>query len=70
MLKVTNEQVTPAKPHIIDSLLADYDDVFGELHCLPLSRSLEHQINLIPNAKPFKLALYRYSHVKKLEIEK
>ncbi|XP_027060831.1 uncharacterized protein [Coffea arabica] len=54
----------------LDALIADYKDVFGEPKSLPPSRDCDHQIPLIPNAKPFKLAPYRYPHNQKNEIEK
>ncbi|XP_027169598.1 uncharacterized protein LOC113769341 [Coffea eugenioides] len=54
----------------LDALLADYKDVFGEPKSLPPSRNCDHHIPLVPNAKPFKLAPYRYPHNQKNEIEK
>ncbi|XP_071902780.1 uncharacterized protein [Coffea arabica] len=57
-------------PNILEPLLIEFQDVFSEPKQLPPTRSFDHQIPLKIDAKPFKLALYRYPHVQKTEIEK
>ena len=54
----------------LGALLKDYKDVFGEPRSLPPSRNCDHQIPLVPNVKPFKIAPYRYPHNQKNEIER
>ena len=54
----------------LGTLLEDYKIVFGEPQSLPPPRNYDHQISLVPNAKPFKLAPYRYPHNQKNEIER
>ncbi|XP_027166082.1 uncharacterized protein LOC113766055 [Coffea eugenioides] len=49
---------------------AQSQDVFSEPKQLPPKRSFDHQIPLKADAKPFKLAPYRYPYVQKTEIEK
>lgn len=57
-------------PELLFALLSEFEDVFGEPQSLPSIRSLDHQIPLKPDSKPFKIAPYRYPHVSKNEIEK
>ncbi|XP_071900942.1 uncharacterized protein [Coffea arabica] len=45
-------------------------DIFKEPTSLPPVRELDHQIPLMPDAKPFKINPYRYPHMQKSEIER
>ncbi|KAG8363516.1 hypothetical protein BUALT_Bualt19G0030600 [Buddleja alternifolia] len=53
----------------ISALLTQFQDVFSEPKCLPLSRSIEHQITLIPHTVPKKQFPYRCPYSHKAEIE-
>lgn len=57
------EQVT--LPDGVSQLLAQFSDIFALPKSLPPNRSLDHQIPLHPEAKPFKLKPYRYPHSQK-----
>ena len=57
-------------PKTLTQLLAQYDDIFAAPTTLPPNRSLNHQIPLKPDAKPFKIRPYRYPHRQKTEIER
>ena len=69
MIRVQHNQVTPV-PKSITQLLGQYQDIFKEPTSLPPVRELDHQIPLIPDAKPFKINPYRYPHMQKSEIER
>ncbi|XP_027170509.1 uncharacterized protein LOC113770289 [Coffea eugenioides] len=75
-LKINEDQVCTVTQldtgfqHSLGTLLEDYKIVFGEPQSLPPPRNCDHQISLVPNAKPFKLAPYRYPHNQKNEIER
>lgn len=56
-------------PSEISQLLVRFSDVFALPKSLPPNRALDHQIPLLPEAKPFKLKPYRYPHSQKAEIE-
>jgi len=51
-------------------LLHTYKDVFEVSRGLPPNRSHDHNIPLLPNAKPVKVKPYRYPHSQKEQIEK
>ncbi|KAL2230686.1 UNVERIFIED_CONTAM: Transposon Ty3-G Gag-Pol polyprotein [Sesamum indicum] len=51
-------------------LLQQYKDVFQEPKSLPPERSIEHSIELLPEAIPKKQYPYRYAYGQKTEIEK
>jgi hypothetical protein len=51
-------------------LLAKYQHLFVKPHGLPPKRSVDHAIELIPGALPFRLRPYRYTPQQKDEIEK
>jgi hypothetical protein len=57
-------------PDIIKQLLAKYQHLFVKPHGLPPKRSVDHAIELIPGALPFRLRPYRYTPQQKDEIEK
>ncbi|KAJ4784848.1 polyprotein [Rhynchospora pubera] len=51
-------------------LIDEYAMLFEEPTELPPKRAIDHQIPLIPEAKPINLRPYRHSYFQKLEIEK
>ncbi|KAJ3698219.1 hypothetical protein LUZ61_001924 [Rhynchospora tenuis] len=53
----------------LKEVLNQYAELFEEPKGLPPKRSIDHQIPLIPGAKPVNLRPYRYSYFQKLEIE-
>lgn len=53
----------------LQELLGEFQEVFQEPKGLPPVRGCEHEITLVPNAAPVKLAAYRYSHDQKNVIE-
>lgn len=55
---------------LIDELLADFKDLFVEPKALPPNRTLDHAINLKPNAEPINVRSYRYPPIQKTEIER
>jgi transposase InsO family protein len=57
-------------PYLYQSLIQDYIKVFAVPSSLPPKRSMDHQIHLVPEAKPVCCRPYRYSHYQKEEIEK
>ena len=54
----------------IHTLLTKYSSLFQPLSNLPPSRATDHSINLIPNAAPVNVRLYRYPYFQKQEIER
>jgi hypothetical protein len=61
---------TTASSSLLDELLADFDDVFGEPHGLPPSRSRDHSITLMPGKPPVAVRPYRYPTLHKDELER
>jgi hypothetical protein len=61
---------TTASSSLLEELLADFDDVFGEPHGLPPSRSRDHNITLMPGKPPVAVRLYRYPALHKDERER
>jgi hypothetical protein len=61
---------TTASSSLLDELLADFDDVFGEPHGLPPSRSRDHSITLMPGKPPVAVRPYRYPALHKDELER
>lgn len=53
----------------IHSILTEFQSVFSEPAFLPLFRTHNHVISLLPNSKPPNIRLYRYPHSQKTEIE-
>ncbi|KAJ4821432.1 polyprotein [Rhynchospora pubera] len=51
-------------------ILQNYAQLFEEPTTLPPHRKIDHQIQLLPNAKPINLRPYRQSYYQKLEVEK
>ncbi|XP_019170443.1 PREDICTED: uncharacterized protein LOC109166012 [Ipomoea nil] len=51
-------------------ILQEYQEIFDEPKGLPPSRSLDHEIPLIPGSKPVHSKPYRYSYLQKNAIEK
>ena len=54
----------------VEQLLAEFEDVFLEPKSLPPHRTLDHEINLLPNSVPINVKPYRYPYFQKGEIEK
>jgi Reverse transcriptase (RNA-dependent DNA polymerase) len=54
----------------IQQVLNEVTDVFQQPKEMPLCRSIDHQVPLLPLAKPVNLRPYRYSYFQKLESEK
>jgi RNase H-like domain found in reverse transcriptase/Reverse transcriptase (RNA-dependent DNA polymerase)/Retroviral aspartyl protease/Integrase zinc binding domain len=54
----------------LQELLESFAQLFVEPTQLPPKRSIDHQIQLKPDAKPVNMRPYRFSHFQKLEIEK
>lgn len=54
----------------LQSLLTEYDDVFGELKELPPKRPIAHVIPLEPGAKPIFKNMYRLTPKEKAEVER
>ncbi|XP_027093589.2 uncharacterized protein [Coffea arabica] len=69
MVKVHNGQVTSV-PNSLTDLLAEYEDIFADPKTLPPSRAHDREIPLRADARPFKIAPYRYPHSQKTEIER
>ena len=67
---LAGDQVNAPDRNALDSLLGEHNDVFEGPKKLPPMRSCNHHIPRVPNAKPFKLAPYRYPHNQKNEIGK
>lgn len=57
-------------PPEIDQVIAEFKERFDELQGLPPHRQFDHNIPLLPNAKPVTKKPYRYSPQQKNEIEK
>lgn len=54
----------------ITEILEDYLDIFVEPTSLPLLRSHDHQIPLVPRASPTNVRPYRYPYIQKSEIKR
>ncbi|KAJ3705864.1 hypothetical protein LUZ61_009569 [Rhynchospora tenuis] len=54
----------------LEELIEGYSQLFEEPVGLPPKRAIDHQIPLVPEAKPVNQRPYRYSYFQKLEIEK
>lgn len=54
----------------LEKILAEFDDIFQEPTDLPLMRSCDHRICLLPGTDPVVVRPYRYPHFQKDEIEK
>lgn len=67
--KAENQEPALELPGLISDLLVQYKKVFDMPQTLPPTRSVDHEIPLVPDAKPFKLKPYRYPHSQKTEIE-
>jgi hypothetical protein len=61
---------TTASSSLLEELLEDFDDVFGEPHDLSPSRSRDHNITLMPGASPVAVRPYRYPALHKDELER
>ncbi|WVZ13617.1 hypothetical protein V8G54_011183 [Vigna mungo] len=66
-----NTQIAPTH-HMpqIATLLHKYSQLFQKPTSLPPSRSMDHQIHLLPDSSPVSVRPYRYPHFQKAEIEK
>lgn len=68
---MTPEQpAQPLCPPEIQKLLQQFDDVFAPPTGLPPVRACDHQIPLVPGAKPVYIRPYRYAPALKDEIER
>ena len=56
-------------PPAVQEILAKHKQVFTEPDKLPPHRSFDHQIPLLPGAKPINVKPYRYNPMQKTEIE-
>jgi hypothetical protein len=56
-------------PSKLQQLLSDYTDVFVIPQGLPPPRECDHQIQLVPGARPVQVRPYRYAPTLKTEIE-
>ncbi|XP_019177711.1 PREDICTED: uncharacterized protein LOC109172915 [Ipomoea nil] len=54
----------------LTTILQEYKEIFEEPKSIPPSRPLDHEIPLIPGAKPVHFKPYRYSYLQKNAIEK
>ncbi|WVZ01111.1 hypothetical protein V8G54_027180 [Vigna mungo] len=77
ILRTTTSQILPntqiAPTHHmpqIATLLHKYSQLFQKPTSIPPSRSMDHQIHLLPNSSPVSVRPYRYPHFQKAEIEK
>ncbi|XP_019191750.1 PREDICTED: uncharacterized protein LOC109186281 [Ipomoea nil] len=59
----------PSNPELA-KILQDFQDLFAEPKTLPPRRPFDHEIPLMPGAKPVNFKPYRYSFVQKNTIEK
>ncbi|XP_019198914.1 PREDICTED: uncharacterized protein LOC109192674 [Ipomoea nil] len=61
-----------AEPNLLElnSLLLEFQDLFEEPKTLPPPRPFDHEIPLIPRAKPINAKPYRYSYLQKNTMEK
>jgi hypothetical protein len=57
-------------PADLQRLLTEFDHLFKEPSGLPLVRSHDHHISLLPNQPPVSTRPYRYPHYQKNKIEK
>ncbi|XP_019153739.1 PREDICTED: uncharacterized protein LOC109150304 [Ipomoea nil] len=71
MIHVINPSESTEPHHTeLTAILQEYQEIFEEPKSLPPSRSLDHEIPLIPGAKPVHSKPYRYSYLQKNAIEK
>nr|XP_043616078.1 uncharacterized protein LOC122587997 [Erigeron canadensis] len=69
--QMEEENLTMQYPmDVIQSLLADFDDIFHMPNGLPPERHHEHSIVLIQDIEPISVCPYRYPYAQKSEIEK
>jgi hypothetical protein len=61
---------TTASSSLLEELLADFDDAFGEPHRLPPSRSHDRSITLMPGKPPVAVRPCRYPTLHKDELER
>ncbi|KAL0376671.1 UNVERIFIED_CONTAM: Transposon Ty3-G Gag-Pol polyprotein [Sesamum calycinum] len=68
---VVNKDINQGEknPRLLD-LLHHFSDIFQEPRTLPPERTIEHHIELVPDAIPRKQHPYRYAYGQKTEIEK
>jgi hypothetical protein len=57
-------------PEAVQQLLEQYQHLFLWPDILPSKRQVDHAIELLPGAQPFRLRPYRYTPQQKDEIEK
>ncbi|XP_019184593.1 PREDICTED: uncharacterized protein LOC109179543 [Ipomoea nil] len=63
------DQADTVSPELTE-ILAEFQDLFEEPKTLPPKRSLDHEIPLVPGAKPINSKPYRYSFLQKNTIER
>jgi hypothetical protein len=61
---------TTASSSLLEELLADFDDVFGEPHGLPPSCNRDHSITLMSGKPPVVVRPCRYPALHKDELER
>jgi hypothetical protein len=70
---LTPEDVVPSAVHVLPAeiqlLLDQFAILFEEPTSLPPSRACDHQIPLLPGARPVNIRPYRYPPALKTEIE-
>jgi hypothetical protein len=59
----------PTNPNI-EQVLNEFNDLFQQPKEMPPCRSIDHQVPLLPSAKPVNLRPYCYSYFQKLELKK
>lgn len=67
---VNDFELSPAQSTQLNKLLADFESLFVLPSQLPLSRSHDHHIPLLPGAKPPNIRPYHYGPLAKNEIER
>ena len=65
----TEETNSDSVPHYLTELLQQFQDIFQSPKGLPPRRDCDHQIPLIPGAKPPNIRPYRMSHDQKNSVE-
>jgi len=53
----------------IQHLLTKFTLLFQQPHALPLARTIDHHIHMLPHSSPVNVCPYRYPHYQKHEIE-
>lgn len=70
VVQIETKSVDTTIPETVHAVLDSFADVFSEPSTLPPPRPYDHAIARKPDAVPFNMRPYRYSHEHKTEIEK